>query len=602
MVLYDLDAKTTREIPKQIGVGIPRFSPDGKLLAIAYLCGSVTEVYDTASLVRIAQLGDGPPGSSCSTFVTFSPNGKLLAYSTGFNVRLWDTVARRDVGEPEMDESLPDSVGEVFAVAFSPDSRLLALGDNSKAVVLWEIATKKVRARLKGHEAFVTATAFSPDGKILFSGSDDHTVKLWDVSSYRKDATAGVGIEEIATIRGHAAGITSIGISPKGKIAAVASADDKVMLWAVEAAGREFLSFGNRPVFSPASNIIAANGERGTIKLYDIAGNELPPLNTQADELSFSPDGQTLITLVEKPYTFLSDRSIYNGFTIKLWDLKTRRELAALEGGRPVFSRDGRVLACLSPDQKSVRLWDVTTQKGLAVFGFIDPVGKLFLSPDGKILVTVDQNHPRVRSWDTAAQKVLAEFESKPEQVMSSTADTFVDVKLDFLPDGKTVVIASNEIIKLWDITSRQLPTTLGEHKGSVSVLRVSPKGRILAAGDQKKTVMIWDLGSRKELASFRGHNEAVTALAFSPDGLTLASGSAEGTIKLYSLNSLRELITLRHKASATAEVHAQQGSEDEVQELVFSTNSKALFSLSGNGVGGVWTGAADEQIATRRK
>ena len=55
--------------------------------------------------------------------------------------------------------------------------------------------TLQERAVLKGHGGGVNCLAFSADGKTLATGSGDETVMLWDV------ATA----KERATLRGHAA-------------------------------------------------------------------------------------------------------------------------------------------------------------------------------------------------------------------------------------------------------------------------------------------------------------------------------------------------------------------------------------------------------------
>jgi WD40 repeat protein len=63
-------------------------------------------------------------------------------------------------------------------VAFSPDGRALAVGDD-----LWDLTTGKKAGRLAGHRGEVESLAFSPDGARLASGSMDTTVLVWQRSA-----------------------------------------------------------------------------------------------------------------------------------------------------------------------------------------------------------------------------------------------------------------------------------------------------------------------------------------------------------------------------------------------------------------------------------
>ena len=70
-----------------------------------------------------------------------------------------------------------------------------------RTIKLWDVATGKEQATLKGHTDSCMSVAFSPDGKTLASGSGDKTIKLWDVAT-GKDTAPLEGHTECRTLRG----------------------------------------------------------------------------------------------------------------------------------------------------------------------------------------------------------------------------------------------------------------------------------------------------------------------------------------------------------------------------------------------------------------
>ena len=56
---------------------------------------------------------------------------------------------------------------DVYAVAFSADSRLLASASADKSNKLWNVASGREIRTLSGHRNWVSTLAFSPDGRLL---------------------------------------------------------------------------------------------------------------------------------------------------------------------------------------------------------------------------------------------------------------------------------------------------------------------------------------------------------------------------------------------------------------------------------------------------
>ena len=99
-------------------------------------------------------------------------------------------------GPPGADEKKPPVLsiprnqmthdGPVSSVAFGPDGKMLASGSQDDTIRLWDVATGKERAILKGHENRVTSVAYSPDSKTMASVSVDKTIRLWDVPATKQ--------------------------------------------------------------------------------------------------------------------------------------------------------------------------------------------------------------------------------------------------------------------------------------------------------------------------------------------------------------------------------------------------------------------------------
>ena len=207
------------------------------------------------------------------------------------------------------------------SVAYSPDGKTLASGGSELAgesgvetyeIELWDVATGKEQATLKGHTGPVGSVAFSPDGKTLASVGYEE-IKLWDVATGK----------EQATLLG-----SSVAFSPDGKTLALGVESfpgGEIGLWDL-ATGTKPAAFKNATdpkevsavtsvAFSPDGKTLASGNTDGTVTLLDVAtGKVLATLKGHTQRVrsvAFSPDGKTLASGSDDQ-------------TVKLWDIPAR--------------------------------------------------------------------------------------------------------------------------------------------------------------------------------------------------------------------------------------------------------------------------------------
>ncbi len=105
-----------------------------------------------------------------------SPDGSISIVGNSNNIRLIDAENGTDLQKLEKNNS------SISAVAFSPDSKILAVGRLNSTIDLWNIESDNCVQTLAGHQNYILSIAFSPDGTLLATASNDGAVKLWSVN------------------------------------------------------------------------------------------------------------------------------------------------------------------------------------------------------------------------------------------------------------------------------------------------------------------------------------------------------------------------------------------------------------------------------------
>ncbi|MEG4227076.1 NB-ARC domain-containing protein [Microcoleus sp. N9_B2] len=515
--------------------------------------------------------------------VAFSPDGKLLAMGdTNGEIHLWQMPEVRLLRTSKEYGSI------VLSAAFSPDGKTLATGGSNGTIRCWDVSSWSIRQILQGNHSSVLGVAFSPDGKMLASGIGDGTVRFWDWSNGRC----------LLTLPAYKSQAWSIAFSPPGKILASGGDDGILKLWDV-ATGQCLKMFesDSRQIRSVAFSLdgktVACGGHDALIRIWDISTDRVVSICSGHSRIvvsvAFSPDGQILASCSEDS-------------TVRLWEVASGECLKTLQKhtsrvSAVAFNPDGKTLASTGEDC-TVRLWDVKTGHCLkTVLGQSNPVNSVVFSPDGQTLASSDR---AVRLWNIKTGKCFKSIQDGRTNRLKSIAfslngdllasgfsdtrvrlwDTAIGECLKSLeghsawvwgvaisPDGKTLAsFSEDQTIKLWEMSTGQCLDTFTQHESWVMGIAFSPSGDILASASTDKTVKLWDLSTGKVLRTLMGNSGWVWSVAFSPDGNILASSNSDGSIKFWDINTGECLTSL-------------EGHEGIVSSVMFSPDGTQLAS-----------------------
>jgi WD40 repeat protein len=373
------------------------FSRRGVLLASGDMAGNI-RLWEFASR-KLLPKQIAPQGRPI-TYITFDQLGERLAVAADEKcVRVWHIDSGRQLAILELSLGVPN------VVRYTQDGKLLAAATSAGGLFLWDSATYKPRAVLRGegnpagqqgHGGVITCVAPLLTDKLL-TGSVDKTVRVWDLKTRKA----------VATAYNFNQAVSCMAVSPDGRTLAVGTGKyrskfetGELVLCALDnRQSPKSISQGITPVglaFSPDGNSLAvcslsaAVGQAArTVNIVDLrTGHTTAIGSTTGQSVAFSPDGRVLAV------------GCANG-EIDLWPLDATGAMRPLVLKKHqalvwslAFSPDGKTLASGSADN-NVLIWDVPTGEDLMTLKHNGTVEALRFSPDGRLLASASHEPSR---------------------------------------------------------------------------------------------------------------------------------------------------------------------------------------------------------------
>lgn len=172
------------------------------------------EIVVSASLDHSAKAWNSQTGQEICSFgdesiiqsVAISPNKKyIVTGSEAGTVRLWDLESKKEIF------CLGEHMTGALATSFSPDGNLIAVS-TGKSIYVWKTQTGEKILHFETNKARVLCLKFMSDSKHLVSGSEDGIVRLYNIDTQK----------ELRHFNGYNNWLQNIGVSPDQKYIFVA--------------------------------------------------------------------------------------------------------------------------------------------------------------------------------------------------------------------------------------------------------------------------------------------------------------------------------------------------------------------------------------------
>jgi WD40 repeat protein/class 3 adenylate cyclase len=423
------------------------------------------------------------------------------------------------------------------AMEFSPNGQELFIGTSGGQVVIWDMHSDSVEARLEGNGGPITALAVSRSGTTLFTSSLSGSVLRWDLSSH-----GGFGVQFKAFSQGDYINV------PKG-----------APFWPETGGGFP------QPYFalSPDGDLLAPQTSDGHLVVWDISKWPYRPvLDTRPfasgdaiTGISFSPDGRTMLVTGDGGEVWMMTPSG-----------RILRKFAGLSGFdmNPVFSPNGRFV--VADD------WQCNVQAGCPK------------------LSGLPYPERRLAMWNVSNGRLV-----HPLLPIPFSANGLSSNQLSFSPDGSLIAVPTGYGVPgqtyIVDVGSWSIIQKLNSGQGGSTTTSVfAPGGHLLATVGSNGLVSFWDTRSWREIGQpVEVSSGAAYSLSFDPTGQLLADGAGDGTVRILDVGNPADVSQFGPPVLPNTSFTAAVDGANPVNTSQFSANGSDLVVVDSTGAAWVY-------------
>ena len=95
----------------------------------------------------------------------------------------------------------------------------------------------------------------------------------------------------------------------------------------------------------------------------------------------------------------------------------------------------------------------------------------------------------------------------------------------------------ADQMVRLWDVATRQQTEQLQGHGGEVMSVAFSADGQTLASGSKDKTAMLWSVHPNRAVTTV---SNVISRPIFSPDGRLVAAGIGRNKVAVWDVATLQ--------------------------------------------------------------